>query len=310
MTNSPKTYAEALAKKKKALRQNYWSNVPLSGVIDVNKPLLAGALSGSFDVNKPLLTEMVVNNSSEGFTMAQTAKIKLPDPNWGVEIDEFMVDDLKNYPNPHLQSLLVDVREIIPDKLYDQVFIAGGFASYLAGITNTHGDVDLFCVTEESFLFLYNLIVQDTPNFIVRALPIDNIGAFYQKVLKFTYQNINYDLIDSSSFLTHKKAMSPQHAGYMAINARHSLCHLLKMFDINWAMAGINLVNDTIVCHPCALMTKPFMNVQHSPRLNASNIPRVEKYASRLVREVDVAATKAVVTALGFMSAKPDWSLS
>ena len=254
--------------------------------------------------------ELVVGNSSNGFTVAQSAKIKLPDPEWYPKVDAFIGDDLKNYPNPHLESLLVDVKEIIPDKLYNQVFVAGGFASYLAGITNTHKDVDLFCVTEESFVFLYNFIVQDNPDFTIRKLPIDSPCAFYQKVLKFTYQNIDYDLVDSSSFIEARQPVSIPYDDGTGLDSRYNLCLLLKMFDLNWAMAGINLLNDTIVCHPDALLTKPLMNTKDSPRVNASNITRVEKYVSRLARKVDVEATQRVITALGFMKTKPDWSLS
>lgn len=273
---------------KKTNRPGTWSQAVTKGWTDMS------------DV--PLSEVLNVNNNSNGFTVGQSANIRLPDPNWGVELDEFMSDDLKNYSNAHLQSLLIDVKEIIPEKFYNQVFIAGGFASYLAGITNEHTDVDLFCVTQEAFVPLSDLINQNSQDFTVRALPRDHPSAFYHKVLKFTYQNINYDLIDSSPFM-------PWGPGSPA-PAWDSLRSLLQLFDLNWAMAGINLLDNTIVCHPSALLTKPLINTVHAERVNATNISRVKKYASRLVREVDAEATQRVITALGFMPEQPHFDLS
>ncbi len=265
------------------------------------------ALSGSLDTNKPLRAKDI---TSRNFTMRQAADASLPDPDWGVEVSQFITDDLKNYPNAHLQSLLIDVKEIIPDELYNQIFIAGGFASYLAGVTNAHTDIDLFCITADAFNLLHNLIITDTKNFIIRALPIEDIRPFYHKVLKFTYQNIDYDLVDSSKWLSHKNVFARGKNVSSPTQARLDLCSLLSTFDLNWAMVGISLSDDIIVCHPSAFLTKPFINTTLSYRVNATNAPRVEKYASRLVRKVDVKATQIVVTALGFMPTQPDFGIS
>lgn len=191
-----------------------------------------------------------------------------------VENEDFIETPLKSYSDAHLQSLLIDVRDIIPEKYYNRVFVAGGFASHLAGITQEHGDIDLFCADKATFDALL-FIIQNNPDRFCSpegsgfVIEVKNHHKGYEnRILKFVYNNFNYDLVDISKVM----------------GVGTPLISILYTFDFNWAMVGIDLIEETVICHTDALSDKPIVNQPSADCHLEGTIERIQKYIKRLTK--------------------------
>ncbi len=221
---------------------------------------------------------------------------KLVLDDWEIKDEDFLTDSLDDYDEPHLKAILLEARGVIPEKYYDQVFIGGGFASHLAGITTEHSDVDIFCLTENAFDEISNLIKGEknperfqAPTLPGISRPIEVESRAYGKVLKFVCNGIQYDLVDSALRIDVEPDKTP------------GILNLLKIFDINWCMVAIDLAANTITCHKDALLCNPKMNVGAFGRGFDGAIRRMHIYAKRLRKAYDEKEVQATAVILNHM---------
>lgn len=186
--------------------------------------------------------------------------------------EDFLVDALENYTDPHLNMILGFVREIVPKKLRDRVYVGGGFACHLAGVTRSHDDIDIFC-TQKTFVLVKNFIVDNRIAF--RVLDSDKDTIF-----KFEYEGFEFDLVDSSAILI------------------ESVQKLIELFDFNWSMVAIDLECEVIVCHKDALSTIPQVNSARIDDRIEDTIQRLEKYKDRLTKEPNMTAYNCLMQGL------------
>lgn len=187
-------------------------------------------------------------------------------PAWHFADQDCLEDKLDNY-DPHLVSLLSEVKELIPREFYRNVFIGGGFAAHIAGITNEHGDIDLFVNDEMVFQQLTDRIVKKK-DVTDRRHERDSHG--YVVVLKCIYKDLKFDLVDAHEYMHECLAVS-----------------LMQTFDINWSMAVVDLHNETVIVHKDALSTTPIVNPNRVEVCPEGTRDRLDKYANRLRREPD-----------------------
>jgi len=45
---------------------------------------------------------------------------------WSVKNEDFLADDLEGYPDFHTETILMDIKHLIPSKYHQRVYIAGG----------------------------------------------------------------------------------------------------------------------------------------------------------------------------------------
>jgi len=210
-------------------------------------------------------------------TFWNTKKTKYPE--WEIKPEDFLSDDLDNYNDPHLRMLLSEAEALIPEKWRDEIFICGGFACHLAGITTEHGDIDFFCVTEEAFTALTPLI-QDNGEVTDRCDKrefLDVTSKAYGQVVKFKYRGFTYDLVDLS-----------ERIGKIAGRKKNTIEHALMEFDINWSMAGIHLGERKLYVHPDALLETPRVNPTRAEIFLEGTRGRLTKYADRLRRQASM----------------------
>lgn len=197
---------------------------------------------------------------------------KTPDlPPW-TPSHEFVIEPLGDYLDPYTGSVLLELKEMISPPDREHIFIAGGFAAHIAGITNTSQDVDLFCLDQSVFERVSKIL----PGEIVNR-------RGYGTVIQFAHNCIMYDLIDTS-----KRTKAPSFDG------------LIRGFDINWCMAAIDFGGDRIAFLKEALSGTPFLNL--APMMDnisaEETIIRLEKYKERLVAEVDLPAYNILIAEL------------
>lgn len=198
-------------------------------------------------------------------------KKKETPPNWKMSpftFDDFLVDSLDNYTDLHFNMVLSYVRDIIPQELRNDVFVAGGFACCFAGVTKQYEDIDLFCTTSKAF---------DAMVDIVRHYEL-KIKTDY--VYSFIHEGFKFDLVNTC------EEQSP------GVN------ELLTLFDLNWSMVGIDLAQNIITCHDTTLSTIPQVNPSRIDICLEKTIKRITKYKDRLVRTPDMAAYKCLMQGL------------
>lgn len=194
-------------------------------------------------------------------------------PKWEVKFDDFMTDDLAPYLNPHFEARLNVVRELVPAEHFDSVFVCGGLAANVAGITKEHGDIDLFVVDPKVFSKLAG-VIKDNEEVVDRmgkreALDVQTVA--YGKVLKFKFDDWKIDLVNF-----HDRITEP------------TLIGVLMGFDINWSMAGINLGGNLITIHKDALSATPMVSQERADIYLEGTLARIGKYRDRLVKTPDV----------------------
>lgn len=228
------------------------------------------------------------------FSKKKSLKLELE--KWDVQDKDFITDSLYDYDSPYLKSILLDVREMIPGKYYDQVFVGGGFASHLAGITNEHNDVDIFCVTESAFEAVSKLIINDKdPDRFQQATlgsnttPLAVMERGYGRILKFASNGVKYDLVDATLQINIEPDRTP------------SILNLLRAFDLNWSMVAIDLAGNTITCHRESLSDKPRINPARLDVILNGIVDRVARYRDRLTKTPDKDECAAVLIILNRM---------
>jgi len=206
----------------------------------------------------------------------ETKKGDVDLPAWDIRTEDFVQTPLESFKDPHLQSLLIDIREIIPEELRPLIYVAGGFASNLTGITTKHSDIDLFCVSKAVFNEQLK-IIQDGCGILTGSRFRDRDGGTnlkltenrgYGQILKFRYEGFIYDLVDASK----------------AVKGLHTPIGVLKSFDLNWSMAAIDLTRDVVFHHPEAFSNKPKINPTCVDMHIGSTRDRLDKYYERLAK--------------------------
>lgn len=189
--------------------------------------------------------------------------------------EDFLVDSLENYTDPHLNMILSFVREIVLKRLRDHVYIGGGFACHVAGVTNDHGDIDIFC-TGNTFPEMHDHILNNQGG----KLNFRILNSDKDTVFKFEYEGFKFDLVDTS------------------VPFGGGIQDLFKLFDFNWSMVAIDLAKDEIVCHKDALSTIPQVNSSRIDERIEVTMKRLEKYKDRLVKEPNMSAYDCLILGL------------
>ena len=193
----------------------------------------------------------------------------------------FPVADMRD---PNVKSLLRHIWEIVPTNLYKEVFPAGGFVSHLAGVTKSHDDIDLFCLTDNAF----DQMVKRYQQLLDRGFDIkpqegfatdhdENLVAIHvrgkgSKIIKFIFNGVNIDVVSAAERLG-------------ADN--DSVTGLLRLFDWNWSMAALDLESDEIVAHIAAGSNIPQGNRSRMDENIDLARQRLRKYTERLVKLAD-----------------------
>ena len=181
--------------------------------------------------------------------------------NWDLSDDDYIIEDIDQYLDPHFESILQAAQEVIGPHA-TQTRIAGGFAANLAGITKEHDDVDIFCGLNQTWKMLHPA---NNEAIIDECFEVQEIEGSYGRSVKFKYKHISFHLVDFSKLLSFG-------------NSRH----LFRHFDLNWAMASICFSSaDTLIIHPEARSTIPKLN-ELKKIVAQSTLPRLMKYIQRL----------------------------
>jgi len=222
-------------------------------------------------------------------------------PAWHNRGQGYVSIPLEDCANIHLRSLLLDVREIIPEKVLSEVFIAGGFASHLAGVTDHYTDIDLFCLTKDAFEAIERLVHKANRKVPTTFQAIDGkvnkdglpdipiLERYSYRLAKCLYKGCLYDLVDYSNRIS--------------ISTSPDMKSLLNTFDFSWGMAGIDLSNNTLTYHHAATLPYPFINVSRVEEFPQGTYERLKEYNDRLVLEPD---QKRFNEVLQYVSALPE----
>jgi hypothetical protein len=195
-------------------------------------------------------------------------------PEWAPSALEMVQDPLEDYmDDPHVAAVLSDVIALVPRKHSPQVVVAGGFAAYAIGATQTHGDIDLFCLGEEAFTTIRNHLGVDW------KIELEPKRDGYDRVLKFEFDGLQFDLVNVSD------GGSP--------------ADLLNTFDINWCMACIELATKRVLVHPNIFKNEVMINKNRIWPLSAANTQRrIKKYGERLTRSIDQSQFRSILRIL------------
>jgi len=186
-------------------------------------------------------------------------------PQWRVLGQDFESDDLDSYLSGHTRLVVDEIRAMLPRDLFSHLFIAGGFAAHVAGITTSHGDVDIFCTQDNVFARAKTYLLKHG------CVVIEEVDTGYSKAVKLDLNGIGYHLVDATN-----------------VSASHDITELLTRFDLNWCMAGINLYHDSIYVHKDSLLTVPKVNINFVHDNPDNLIRRLGKYRDRLKRTPDL----------------------
>ncbi len=229
-------------------------------------------------------------NKVDPVAMESGSKSATAIPRWNPADEDFITQNVDQCLDLMLKERLLDVYDIVPNQAINSVFVAGGFASHLAGITQSHRDIDLFCVSPSTYDIVGRFIQERNaarPRFFAiggythiqgpeKGLPYlaESTGWDGGRVCKFIYKDQQYDLVDISHKFDDIVTLSP-------------ITTLLKLFDFNWTMSAVNLTQQTITCHKTSLFDKPLINAEYSHEFYGVALERLERYRSRLTKDVD-----------------------
>ncbi len=204
---------------------------------------------------------------------------------WYPKREAFLSDDLEGYPDPHTWTILMDIKKLVPSMYHSHIYVAGGFAAFVAGITKEYRDIDLFCDSPEIFDILYRIYFDDpTIEQVAGLVDRENYGRLW----KFQKDGQGFDLVDIHPMVD----LGPDQMTLRVTD-------VLSSFDINWAMAAITLVdNPKIYIHPEALSGDVRVNLKNVKVLQGT-MKRIEKYMERLVRPVNKPYADQMIKALG-----------
>ena len=199
----------------------------------------------------------------------------------GEEYD-FIRKPLSEAPNinevPQIIKKLSEITELFPYRIY----VAGGFATYLAGVNSQYGDIDIFCFGED-----------------VRVEVAKHLGPHYQT--KKTGVVDSYNLFNNTyrpccdliSILPNDKEYQGNEVG----NIEEHIC----TFDMNWCMFGIDFHKREYFYHPLALNTNVFINENAGAPSYSHYSNRVSKYAMRRTIMINEANVKQATKDLKFI---------
>ncbi len=200
--------------------------------------------------------------------MSLWTKTIKPDWTWKAQATEFLADELEGYLNPHTGTSLMDIEDLIPSRYHKHIFLAGGFAACVAGITKEYRDVDIFCDSVSTFDKLLD-VLQSNPRVITVVDVVTHDG--YGRLFKFKVDEQKFDLID----------VTPE------TGDESDVIDILMSFDVNWCMAAIALDKiRKIWVHPEAFSETPRVNLDRIKFFEGTQL-RLKKYSERLVRNVD-----------------------
>lgn len=201
-------------------------------------------------------------------------------PEWKVDAEDFFFDDLHHYMDPYFAEVLDEVDALVPVSHRGNAFVCGGFAAHMAGITTESGDVDIFVVQQETFDYLAARIKdnRDVTDRCGGRDKLDLVTSPYGKVLKFRYGDFRFDLVNYTD-----RIKTP------------TLLGTLMEFDINWAMAGIDIKDQKIIIHKEALSPRLRVNPERADIYLEGTLHRIPKYQARLRKEPDPHECQAIV---------------
>tara|TARA_R110002096_G_scaffold356726_1_gene549967 strand:- start:405 stop:1097 length:693 start_codon:yes stop_codon:yes gene_type:complete len=193
-------------------------------------------------------------------------------PEWRALALDFESDDLDSYLSGHSRLVIDEVRSIIPEPSFSHLFIAGGFAANVAGITTIHDDVDVFCTQDNMFKYAKSCFLKHG------CAIVEEQNTHYSNSVKLDLNGLKYHLVDAVN-----------------MSSSHNIEELVCRFDFNWCMAGINLRQGSIHIHTDALSTTPKVNRDITYDNPDNMIRRLEKYRDRLKRTPDLEVCDRII---------------
>ena len=194
---------------------------------------------------------------------------------WTPRQAEFQRLEDSKFPDAHVRSYLVEVRDFIPEDYHEKVFLCGGFGASFVGLTEDFGDIDIFCNSKKAFDELLALLQRDSENEQVAAM-VDRPD--YGRLWKFKRAGQRFDLVE----------VSPMAGDNVNIPA------ILASFDISWCMAGVSLGEITEAWfHPDAFSDEVKVCGDNVKHIDATQT-RVKKYADRVKSANHVHATTVI----------------
>jgi len=179
-------------------------------------------------------------------------------------VDEYDISPLDEM-DAAVEADLDEVRQFIHQYDIQDVFVCGGFAAYVLDVTDSYGDIDLYCVNPSSFDKIQNLVRKTV------SLEEVSRSGNYRIVFKLK-SGIQIDFINASKEWTQQGTRSDY------------IKSILSTFDISWCMVGLDLIENQIVYHCSALADYPLIN-QSYERRPAGYQPKVTLH-DRLVKYV------------------------
>jgi hypothetical protein len=167
-----------------------------------------------------------------GLFTKRLAKMLNPDretylADYSKRCDQCVVKQLDESVPVSTRFIIDDLQDLL-EGLEDQAFIAGGFAAYIAGLSNTYGDIDVFCMTREAYTELLGRVDKRV------------VTKLANMVVKCLHRNLDIDII--CAFEDNQNA-DPE--------------DLFPMFDLNWCMCAIDIGTMQVVHHPDAELVIP-----------------------------------------------------
>lgn len=181
-------------------------------------------------------------------------RMSLDDIEW---LDDNIEDDA-------CRRILDEEMPRILDGYADVTFLAGGFPAFVLGRTNNFSDIDVFCSSPD----IYDELRQFEASGVEETIP----GRRTQFVLQKGILNVQIDLVNVVGGLEYFGIEIPE-------GGIRSVEDVLRTFDINWSLVGIDLNTRDIVFHESSSNPLPYFNER---RIGLNSSKRLQKYADRL----------------------------
>lgn len=154
---------------------------------------------------------------------------------------------------------------------HDVAFPAGGFAACCLGTTDSYAfsDIDVFCANPDTY---YELREYEADNCM--EIQPERRTKFPMRTIMLRGEPLEIDLVNITNNPQYFEIDIPED-GIITVEA------VLKIFDLSWAMVGIDLVTNEIVFHELATKPVPYINTK---RADVSTADRIMKYRDRFTR--------------------------
>jgi hypothetical protein len=198
---------------------------------------------------------------------------------WWPDSGDFIVDDLGDYIDLHQETVIHQIKSIMPLHFFNQAFICGGFAANVVGITNSYDDVDIFVTDRTEFMLTVDYLQRHHD---ICVMYHTNSKDDYGERFKFIYKTSVIDLVDYSKVIDKRRQAEIRLGKFDSVYIK-----ILKTFDINWSMACIDVGANVeqwhkVIYHEDALSPTVAMNEGRRITNNYHIAERINKYQSRL----------------------------